>query len=252
MKVLHLFSKHRPSQSLILEGGDYTHLIRSYRAKLGQSVACVVHWDGRALCFSGTISSIEKRSCTLDIKPSSPEELGLWDSPRDTWMMSSLCKGDVGERIIRQSVEVGVSHLVLIHSDHSVVDQKVLSDPRKQARWRQIIVEAAQQSGRFQLPQLFFASSVHDGLEKVPQAATILFCDEHEEGIEKPTTQDLISSTPVLVLGPEGGWSEKERSYIVSMDRGLRVHWPTPILRADTAAVYSIAYLHSLLPRKSP
>ena len=70
-------------------------------------------------------------------------------------------------------------------------------------------------------------------------AGFLLFCDESKVG-ERVGIQDLPTGKWAILLGPEGGFSEKERKYIQTMQNSFSLSLGPRILRADTAAVAAL------------
>jgi len=155
----------------------------------------------------------------------------------------TLCFGmtsrDKVELILQKGTEIGVSEFFPFISSRTLVQSTDLSE-KKRIRWERIIREAAEQSHRGRLPVLTAPKKYGESLSAI--------CVRHDlsliawEGAErnKSSLKEIIEpfqgSTIALIVGPEGGFSEKE------IDRAKKAgcHVITlgeRILRMETAAV---------------
>ena len=132
----------------------------------------------------------------------------------------ALTKGDQPEWVVQKLTEVGVDRIVPVVAAHSVVRWDEAKAARNVARFRAIAREAAMQSRRAWLPVVEDLSTV-EAMAARPGA-----CRADAGG------GPLTLERPVVLVGPEGGWSEDEVALgLPSVDLG-----PTT-LRAETAAL---------------
>ncbi|MFO7947978.1 MAG: RsmE family RNA methyltransferase [Armatimonadota bacterium] len=144
--------------------------------------------------------------------------------------------------VLQKCTELGVSRIVPVLSDRSVIR---LSDERakkKVERWRKISEEAARQSGQVMPADIAhpvsFAEAVDDWASS--QSAGLFF-DETLAGEEGPGLREVLQSMDLngplsLFIGPEGGFSPDEAKQ--AADAGLAsVGLGSRILRTETAAI---------------
>jgi 16S rRNA (uracil1498-N3)-methyltransferase len=78
----------------------------------------------------------------------------------------------------------------------------------------------------------------------------LIFCDESAE-VADPVAALMAARSerlPLSILvGPEGGFDEEERSALVGRPNVLRMALGPRILRADTAAVAALALVQAVL-----
>jgi 16S rRNA (uracil1498-N3)-methyltransferase len=134
----------------------------------------------------------------------------------------AITKKDTFELIAQKATELGISTLVPIISERTI--KKDISTERIQ----KIIVEATEQSGRNTVTELAPVTTLASFLEQYPQ--TIIFDTLGGEPSKLP------KDTSVCLIGPEGGWSDKERTlfkekHIASHSLG------NTVLRTETAAI---------------
>ena len=145
-------------------------------------------------------------------------------------------KGEKMEWVLQKATELGVARVVPVCSSRTIV-RPVAAIDRKSERWRAILREAAEQSGRARMPELAPALLLADALQSA--SGLRLFPWESAPA----TGSGALEGTEVsLLVGPEGGFSADEAALAVA--EGWRVISLGPrILRAETAALASLPAL---------
>ena len=143
----------------------------------------------------------------------------------------ALVKGQRPELATQKLTEIGVDHIVLLHAGRSVVVWETHRAERHLRRLEVVVRSAAQQSRQVHLPSLSGPVTV---AEAVAAGGTAVAMAEH--GGRPP---DLTRSR--LLVGPEGGWTDEERS-LGSPLVGLG----PSVLRTETAAIVGGALLGAL------
>ena len=163
-----------------------------------------------------------------------------------TILVQSLLKGEKLELVLQKATELNVDTIYLVSTTNCVAkyDDKKLQS--KVSRWEKIMLEAAQQCGRNQLPTLVVGEKLLDVL-KIEYGALKLVAYENEAGHTIKTALESIHSnqniTDILIcIGPEGGYQEKEFNAIIESG-GKSVSLGNTILRAETAAIGSLAMI---------
>ena len=163
-----------------------------------------------------------------------------------TILVQSLLKGEKLEWVLQKATELNVDTIYLVSTANCVAkyDDKKLQS--KVSRWEKIMLEAAQQCGRNQLPTLVVGETLSQVLA-IEADALKLVAYENEEGHTIKTALESIHSnqtiTDILIcIGPEGGYQEKEINAIIESG-GKSVSLGNTILRAETAAIGSLAMI---------
>jgi 16S rRNA (uracil1498-N3)-methyltransferase len=144
--------------------------------------------------------------------------------------------------LVQKAVEMGAGVLQPVMTQH--VQGKITSIERLQAN----AVEAAEQCGILAIPHVQSPRKLDDLLSDWPRERRIVFCDEgHGSQNPLPVLQKIEERKLALLVGPEGGFSDDERTLL----RGLDFVTPIPlgprILRADTAAVAAMAVIQAAI-----
>ncbi len=187
------------------------------------------------------------------------------EPPINLTLYQCSLKGDKFEWVLQKGTELGVTCFVPVVSAHSIV-RPAAALRKKYARWQAILREAAEQSGRVQVPTLAEPLSVERAVEEargvrlmpyesaaddasVPSlsvAVETLHCNvsttmgEGDEAVR--TLQCNVSTGVALLIGPEGGFAPEEVA--LARHAGWQIVTLGPrILRAETAALAAVAII---------
>ncbi len=163
-----------------------------------------------------------------------------------TILVQSLLKGEKLEWVLQKATELNVDTIYLVSTANCVAkyDDKKLQS--KVSRWEKIMLEAAQQCGRNQLPTLVVGETLSQVLT-IEADALKLVAYENEDGhtiknaLQSVHTNQTITDI-LICVGPEGGYQEKEINAIIESG-GKSVSLGNTILRAETAAIGSLAMI---------
>ncbi len=146
-------------------------------------------------------------------------------------LIQALAKMDKLEDIVRFGTEIGVSHFIFFPSDRAVVRWDPKKMQEKLHRLKVITRESAELSYRMHLPEINQIENLKEVLKVYPKA---LVLNESET-----TTQPFQSSSKKIevVVGPEGGWSQRESEWIGNQGVTLGPR----VLRVETAAIAAAA-----------
>ena len=157
-------------------------------------------------------------------------------------LYQGLMKADRFEYVLQKGTELGISRFVPIVCERTVARGAITA--ARAERWRRIIREAAEQSGRCRLPMLDSAVSFGEACPSVVKPALIGWECERDSGIkdallrQKASIQDAQSIG--VVIGSEGGLTDAEVAQALS--RGITpVSLGRRILRAETAGIIAAA-----------
>lgn len=125
------------------------------------------------------------------------------------WLYVSLIKRNKFEWILEKTTELGVTGIVPLSADRS--DKKGLKYDRAES----ISISASEQSGRAWLPKIGAIETVKDAISDLENSrAYCLDTYEKQDSLRLTEFDRSDLSLPVAVfIGPEGGWSDRERAY---------------------------------------
>lgn len=208
-----------------LRDDDQHHLTRVLRLRAGEAVTVTDGEGGWRTCSFGDRTRLDPTGEV--VREARPEpSLGVGFAP---------AKGDRPELVVQKLTELGIDRIVVVGTARAVVRWDDDRAGKALSRLRRITVEAAMQSRRVWLPEVTGPVPV---LEVVRSADVALA----EPGGDPPSL-----ARPVVVIGPEGGWTPNElEGAAATVDLGPQ------ILRAETAAIAAGVLLASLRQRMRP
>jgi 16S rRNA (uracil1498-N3)-methyltransferase len=160
---------------------------------------------------------------------------GRGEPSRRFVLYQALLPRESFEWALQKGTELGVARFVPLHTARALPGRDSAA-PEKLERWRRIVREAAEQSGRARIPEVSAVLGMREGAEEaVGQGATLLAWErERARGVAE-ALGSLPPSRPVsLLVGPEGGFAEDE----IELARAIGVctiSLGPRILRAETA-----------------
>ena len=196
----------------------------------------LVLFEGSGFAYPARIEEIAPDHATLTVGHAHAV------APREpsVWLAVGLIKRDKFEWIIEKATELGVAGIIPLVADRSQKQDLKLDRARK------IMIEAAEQSGRADLPTLWAPSKLREVLEgSDPASLTHSIVLDHDGEPLAPMNQfegsDPSSKAGVtLYIGPEGGWSDREREQFESAGVSVRSLGPRN-LKTETAAIVGAA-----------
>ncbi len=166
----------------------------------------------------------------------------------------AILKGDAMEWVVEKAVELGVRSLTPLVTAHTVVQIDRKGPEVFRDRWQRIANQTLKQCGRLAAMEIKSPVALERHLTDTA-SATRMVADErlaHEASIlfdRLVSEADQWRSGIRLLIGPEGGWSEKERA-LLDASGSTFVSLGPLILRAETACLFSVATAVAFL-RKS-
>ena len=233
-KIRIFLNENLNEQSEIILNKDQSHYLSSVmRIKAGQKILFFNGDDGE---FYGMINSIDKKKTTIKILSKKRE---ITDLPKVTL---AFCppKGNKLDFLIQKSTEIGVREFIPIISDHTI-NRKINVD-----RLKKIIIESAEQSNQIQLPNLQNSLSF-DNFVKNFSTSTILFADINSLNSSLEKIIEKKQSNYILLIGPEGDFSSKEREVILQNKNFKSFSLGSTILRSETAAIAGLVLINHYL-----
>ncbi len=217
-----------------IEGDQARHLTNVLRVEVGQKYEIS---DNRNVYLAEITSARKNDVVFRTMEKLAPEP----ESVRIT-LYASLVKFDHFEWMIEKATELGVAEIVPVIAIRTERGLDRAAEKRIE-RWRRIGLEASQQSRRTHLPEIADAIP----FAKLASAADHRYVLDEEGG--KPLLEALpiarnTSDTVALLIGPEGGWAEAERSQFTAAS-WTPVTMGSLILRAETAAMAAIAIVQA-------
>ena len=211
------------------------YLVRVMRGRAGDRLSLFNGRDGE---WSAEIAEIRKRSCIVSCKA----QVGPQIEVPDLWLVFAPIKKTPADYVVQKATELGVRLL------QPVLTRRTIARRVNMERMRANAVEAAEQSGRTDVPEIREATEFERLIDAWPRERKLLFCDE---GGDAPSVLHALQRSAggpwAILTGPEGGFDPAERSRLRVQPFVVPVTLGSRILRADTAALAAVAIWQAAL-----
>lgn len=221
-------------QSVPLAREQAHYLFGVMRLAVGGQVALFNGQDGEWLA---EVAEAGKRGGTLTcVAQTKPLQL-----PPDLWLLFAPIKKARTDFIVEKAAEMGAVRIVPVQTDFTN------SERIRQDRLQAHAVEAAEQCGGTFVPEVAELQRLDRMLDTWPESRQLMFCDEAEVGSALRLAENERHQPWAILIGPEGGFSDRERTRLTGLPFAHVVSLGPRILRADTAAVAAMTMWQQVL-----
>jgi len=163
------------------------------------------------------------------------------ESPLFVHLGQVISKGTHMDFTIQKAVELGVNVITPLYSARGDVHLKSEREERKLIHWQKIIIHACEQCGRTYIPKLEHPIPILEWV-KNRQEKTKLVLDHRSPNSLKTI---VCTKDVALLIGPEGGLSPEEISYIIH-NAFINIQLGPRVLRTETASLVALSALQYL------
>ena len=229
-------------ETVTLPRDEAEHLTRVLRLGVGDTVSV---FDGRGQEFLARVASAVRRDVRVQlmsrVEPAAEAAVAIT-------LAQGVLKADKMDEVIRDAVMLGVAAVQPIVTKRSEATVAALMKGARLDRWRRVALASVKQSRRAVLPEVRMPQTLETFLGDPAAAMRLMLVEpglsadaESLSAIQK----DRAPADAVLLVGPEGGWTELEWSSAAA--RGVRlVTLGRRTLRADAVPVAAISILQFL------
>ena len=208
-----------------VEGGQANYLANVMRMKAGDQLLL---FDGASGEWLAEIGDAGRKRVTLTVREATrPQE-----TVPDLWLAFAPVKKGRVDWLVEKAVELGVARLVPVITARTIVDKLNLD------RMRAHIIEAAEQCGRTALAAIDEPVKLDAFLRDRDPERALYFADETGGD---PAASAFVAGPSIILTGPEGGFTPEEAAAIRARPNAKAISLGPRILRAETAALASIA-----------
>jgi 16S rRNA (uracil1498-N3)-methyltransferase len=224
------------------------YLLAVMRLGVGEALLLFNGRDGE---WRALVVEASKRACRLRVEaPTRPQA-----TPPDLDLIVALVKRARLETIVEKAAELGARRVRLVRT------RRTNADHTNVARLQTIAIEAAEQTGRLDVPEIIEPLTLDRLLDSWEAPRRLMFCDEAgdapdaqwggEAGRAAPAL-DALSLQPrdvpwAVLIGPEGGFAPEERDRLRALAFVTPVTLGPRILRADSAAISALTLWQAAL-----
>jgi len=222
---------------ITLEGNAASHVTRVLRLRVGASL---VLFDGSGGEFEASIDKAHGGTVTVAIGEHHAIER---ESPLAVTLAQGVSRGERMDLVVQKATELGVTRLVPVLTERSVVRLTAQQSDRKVNHWRAIAIAACEQCGRNRLPCVAAPVTLSALLRDASTAGSATRLLLSPEG--SATLRELprpLSAPLTVLIGPEGGLTDEEEQAAVAAGFAA-VRLGPRVLRTETAAIAALALL---------
>lgn len=224
-----------PATRLVADPDQTNYLINVLRLRTG---APVLVFNGRDGEWRAVIGEVKKRSAELIVEAQVRPQ---FSGPDIDYVFAPLKRARL-DYMVQKATELGVARLRPVLTRRTVAERVNLD------RMRANVIEAAEQCGILRVPDVCEPQPFTTLIRDWDSRRLLVFCDESAETHDPVAALKSLPAGPLAVLiGPEGGFDEAERSALLAKPWVRAIGLGPRIMRADTAAVAALALVNATL-----
>jgi 16S rRNA (uracil1498-N3)-methyltransferase len=229
-------------ETVALARDEAEHLTRVLRLGVGDTVAV---FDGRGREFLARVTSAARPDVRLQllsrVEPAAETGVALT-------LAQAVLKADKMDDVIRDAVMLGVSAIQPLVTRRAETTVAALMKGARVERWRRVALASVKQSRRAVVPEIRMPLTIETFLDEPAPALRLMLVEPGASAdVESLSAiqQEPAPADAMLLVGPEGGWTEEECAS--ARARGMRlVTLGRRTLRADAVPVAAISVLQFL------
>lgn len=218
----------------ISDKNNFTHIAKSLRAKTGEKLLLI---DENKIQYETIIEQIDSKKITAKVENSYPSRRML---DFNLFLAQSPLKSDAQTLVVDQATQLGIKGLYPIYTDNCALKKDVAI--KKGEKWQKVMYESSKQCERAEIPECFELTTIENLLNSEKFDKIIVFAEKNAQFATKDyfNTNKIKKNEKILVIiGPEGGFSDKEFSYF--KEKGLTMlSLGELILKAETATAVGL------------
>lgn len=226
-------NKQVKNNKIEVVGIDVNHITNVLRLDINDEIIICNKETGDNYLTKITEKDKEKLICEVLEKMVSEE------SNVEITIFQGLPKADKMELIIQKCTELGVKKIVPVHMERCVVKLDEKTAIKKIERWQKIAEASAKQCKRNDIPIIEHVNSIEDICSRVKDYDAVFVPYENEKNKSFKTILQSLKKESLkigIVIGPEGGFTEKEISKLEKFNSKI-VTLGSRILRTETVAI---------------
>jgi 16S rRNA (uracil1498-N3)-methyltransferase len=225
-------------QTLELDAQATVHLTKVLRLRVGDALVVFNgkgngEGDGE---FAAQVVDVGRRSASIEIGAFVPRTL---ESPLELVLLQGISRGERMDYTVQKAVELGVSRIVPVLTERTVVNLKGERQEKRREHWQGVVNSACEQSGRNRVPSVAEIVPFAAAIAEVGQGLNLVLHHRAETSLDAlPAPQGPVT----LLIGPEGGLSAQEIEAAVAAGF-MPLRLGPRVLRTETAALAALSVL---------
>ena len=227
------------NKDMLLEESDIRHIKKVMRMNINDKIE-VVYNNKLQIC---EITSLEPFNIKVIEKLDEDKKTKI-----ELTVAVALVKEQKMDLILQKLTELGVSRIIPVSMERSIVKLDKERFNKKKVRWESICKEASEQSKRTNIPIIEDIKSIKDLTKEDADLKLVASTKEKEKLLNYYLQSIEDCAKIIMVIGPEGGISDKEEDILVSNGYN-RVSFGNLIFRVETATIYVASIINYISSR---
>ncbi|TBR43876.1 16S rRNA (uracil(1498)-N(3))-methyltransferase [Marinomonas agarivorans] len=224
------------NQTFDLPDPAFQHVCKVLRCKENHPVMV---FNGTGGEYTATLCQVEKRQAKIHTTAYHALQN---ESPIKVTLGQVISRGERMDYAIQKAVEAGVHQIQPLFSERCEVKLNKERLHKRQQHWQQIAISAAEQSGRGVISQVLPAMMLSDWLPSRPESLKLTL---HPHAAQPISDLSYVSGDIAVLIGPEGGLTEKEVQDSMQHQFQNIVLGPR-VVRTETAPVMALTAINLL------
>lgn len=227
------------NKDMLLEETDIRHIKKVMRMNINDKIE-VIYNNKLHIC---EITSLEPFNIKVIEKLDEDKKTKI-----ELTVAVALVKEQKMDLILQKLTELGVSRIIPVSMERSIVKLDKERFNKKKVRWESICKEASEQSKRTNIPIIEDVKSIKDLTKEDADLKLVASTKEKEKLLNYYLQSIEDCAKIIMVIGPEGGISDKEEDILVSNGYN-RVSFGNLIFRVETATIYVASIINYISSR---
>jgi 16S rRNA (uracil1498-N3)-methyltransferase len=235
-RIYQSFSQAMPGMILNLSEDAHHHLFTVLRSREGEELTV---FNGLGESWRARITQLAKKHGQIELIEKCNT---VTESPLKIHLGQAVSKGDRMDFVMQKATELGVTEITPIITERGNVKLDAERWEKKRTHWNQIIISACEQSGRDTLPILNPVIDLATWFTALKPGLRFILSPHATDSLESLNKPQEVT----LLIGPEGGLSEREVNLAVSRCDFKAIQLGPRVLRTETAAITSLSIFQYL------
>ena len=227
------------NKDMLFEESDIRHIKKVMRMNINDKIE-VVYDNKLHIC---EITSLEPFNIKVIEKLDEDKKTKI-----ELTVAVALVKEQKMDLILQKLTELGVSRIIPVSMERSIVKLDKERFNKKKLRWESICKEASEQSKRTNIPIIEDIKSIKDLTKEDADLKLVASTKEKEKLLNYYLQSIEDCAKIIMVIGPEGGISDREEDILVSNGYN-RVSFGNLIFRVETATIYAASIINYISSR---
>lgn len=222
--------------SLTLDEAQSHYLGKVLRMEAGRELQL---FNGDGWEYSAVITQVSKRAVAIEVAGGAEANR---ESPLSTHLAIGISRGERMDWVLQKATELGVTRITPLFTERTEVRLQGERLAKRMQHWQQITLSACEQCQRNIPPQLLPAQELASFLSQADTGLKLVLHHRSEQSLRQLPTPSAVT----LLIGPEGGLSEREIDLAIQQSGYTPLTLGPRILRTETAPVAALTAVQML------